>query len=87
MLVVVIADRFGVGNGFIAMDLDVSAAGAVDVESTLNIEMSCSRRAPWQAGQEGVLPLRTSASNCSPQSRHLKSYKGTSGILSSQILL
>jgi hypothetical protein len=34
MLVVVIADRFGVGNGFIAMDLDVSAAGAVDVGLT-----------------------------------------------------
>jgi hypothetical protein len=33
-LIVVIADGFGVGDGFIAMDLDVCLAGAVDVGLT-----------------------------------------------------
>src|ERR1700722_12530582 len=49
-------------------------------ESTLNIEISCSRWPPWQAGQAGS-DFRTSASNCSPQSRHLKSYRGTGDLL------
>jgi hypothetical protein len=34
VLVVVIADRFGIGDGFIAMDLDVGFAGAVDIGLT-----------------------------------------------------
>jgi 2-methylisocitrate lyase-like PEP mutase family enzyme len=45
-------------------------------ESTLNMEINCSSLWPWQAGQAGSV-FKTSASNCSPQSRHLKSYKGT----------
>ena len=49
-------------------------------ESTLNIEINCSNLWPWQAGHAGSV-FKTSASNCSPQSRHLKSYKGTFTLL------
>src|SRR5271165_2797248 len=51
------------------------------------MEICCSSRALWQAGHAGVFPLRTSASNCSPQSRHLKSKIGTAGILRSTLAL